>query len=53
MDKGIDKNIWLYNLSYLMFVSNFKILGQVVLEKSLTKIPICKYVGVRDGKREK
>ena len=29
-----------YNLSYLMFVPNFKILGQVVLEKSLTKISI-------------
>ena len=26
-----------YNLSYPMFVSNFKILGQVVAEKSLTK----------------
>ena len=29
-----------YNLSYLMFVPNFKILGQVVPEKSLTKISI-------------
>ena len=28
------------NLSYLMFVPNFKILGQVVPEKSLTKISI-------------
>ena len=27
-----------YNLSYLMFVPNFKILGQVVAEKPLTKI---------------
>ena len=26
-----------YNLSYLMFVPNFKILGQVVAEKSLTE----------------
>ena len=26
-----------YNLSYLMFVPNFKILGQVVPEISLTK----------------
>ena len=26
-----------YNLSYPMFLSNFKILGQVVAEKSLTK----------------
>ena len=31
-----------YNLSYLMFVPNFKILGQIVLEKSLTKI--CIYI---------
>ena len=29
-----------YNLLYLMFVPNFKILGQVVPEKSLTKISI-------------
>ena len=29
-----------YSLSYLMFVPNFKILGQVVPEKSLTKISI-------------
>ena len=29
-----------YNLSYLVFVSNFKILDQVVPEKSLTKISI-------------
>ena len=26
-----------YNLSYLMFVPNFKILGQAVPEKSLTE----------------
>ena len=45
-NKGTDSNMWLnfytlYNLSYeLMFVPNFKILGQVVLEKSLTKISI-------------
>ena len=30
-----------YKLSYLMFVPNFKILGEVVLEKPLTKISIC------------
>ena len=36
-NKGTDKP---YNLSFLMFVPNFKILGQVVLEKSLTKISI-------------
>ena len=29
-----------YNLSYLMFVPNFKILDQVVPEKSLMKISI-------------
>ena len=29
-----------YNLSYLMFVPKFKILGKVVPEKSLTKISI-------------
>ena len=38
-------NMWLnfytqYNLSYLMFVPNIKILGKVVPEKSLTKISI-------------
>ena len=43
-NKGTDKPyvadsfITQYNLSYLMFVPNFKILGQVVPEKSLTKI---------------
>ena len=47
MDKGTDKQYVAeffytqYNFSYLMFVPNFKILGQVVLEKSLTKISIC------------
>ena len=47
MDKGTDKQYVAeffytqYNLSYLMSVPNFKILGQVVLEKSLTKISIC------------
>ena len=45
MDKGTDKQYVAdffytqYNFSYLMFEPNFKILGQVVLEKSLTKIP--------------
>ena len=45
-NKGTDKHYVAgffytqYNLSYLMFVPNFKILGQVVLEKSLTKISI-------------
>ena len=29
-----------YNLSHLMFVPNFKIIGQVVHEKSLPKISI-------------
>ena len=40
--KGLISHMWLiqYNLSYLMFVPNFKILGQVVPEKSLTKISI-------------
>ena len=47
MDEGTDKQYMAeffytqYNFSYLMFVPNFKILGQVVLEKSLTKISIC------------
>ena len=41
-DKGTDKQCGLffntrYNLSYPMFVQNFKILGQVVAEKYLTK----------------
>ena len=40
--KGLISHMWLilftqYNLSYLMFVPNFKILGQVVPEKSLMK----------------
>ena len=44
-NKGTDKQYVAefsiqYNLSYLMFVPNFKILGQVVPEKSLTKISI-------------
>ena len=40
-NKGTDKPFnTQFNLSYLMFVPNFKILGQVVPEKSLTKISI-------------
>ena len=40
-NKGTDKPYMAqYNLSYLMFVPNFKILAQVVPEKSLTKISI-------------
>ena len=41
--KGLISNMWpilfftKYNLSYLMFVPNFKILSQVVSEKNLTK----------------
>ena len=41
--KGLVSHMWLillYNFSYLMFVPNFKVLGQVVPEKSLTKISI-------------
>ena len=43
--KGLISHMWLilqykYNLSYLVFVPNFKILGQVIPEKSLTKISI-------------
>ena len=46
--KGLISNMWLillytvhrYILSYLMFVSTFKILGQVLPEKSLMKISI-------------
>ena len=38
----------------MRFVPNFKILGQVVNEKSLTKISIfIIYIGVRDRKIEK
>ena len=38
----------------MRFVPTFKILGQVVNEKSLTKISICIInIGVRDGKKEK
>ena len=40
-------------MSYLMLVPNFKILSQVVLEKSLTKNSIYHYLGVRDRKRLK
>ena len=52
-------NMWLdffytqYNLSYLLFVPNLKILGQVVPEKSLTKKFHIHYIGVRDSKKEK
>ena len=42
-----------YKLSYLMFVPNFKILGQVVLEKSLTKISICITLESERWKKEK
>ena len=42
-----------YNLSYLMFVPNFKILGQVVLEKYLTKISICITLESERWKKEK
>ena len=43
--KGLISHMWLILLytvqpSYLMFVPNFKILDQVVPEKSLTKISI-------------
>ena len=41
-----------YNLSYPTFVPNFKILSQVVAEKSLTKDVHMHYIGVRDGKNE-
>ena len=51
-NKRTDKQYVAYysqnNLSYLIFVPNFKILGQVVPEKSLTK-----NIGVRDRKLEK
>ena len=47
MDKGTDKQyvaeFYMHstiNLSNLMFVPNFKILGQEVPEKNLTKISI-------------
>ena len=44
-NEGTDKQLVAdfytqYNLSYLMIETNFKILGQVVPEKSLTKISI-------------
>ena len=44
-NKGTDKQyvaecLIHYNLSYLMFIPNFKILGKAVPEKSLTKISI-------------
>ena len=48
MDKGTDKQyvaeFFIHSTTshiILMFVPNFKILGQVVLEKSLTKISEC------------
>ena len=45
---------FLYNLSYLTFVPNFKILGKVVPEKSLTKISISLHWSDRKkGKLEK
>ena len=57
--KGLILNMWLiffithYNLSYQMFVQNFKVLCQVVPEKSLTKISIFITSGVRDSKSGK
>ena len=52
--KGLISNMWLifnthYNLSYQMFVQNFKVLCQVVPEKPLTKIYIFITWGVRDS----
>ena len=40
----------MYDLSYLMFVQNFKILGKAVREKSLKKIFHIHYIGLRDRK---
>ena len=40
-----------YNESYPSCVPNFKILGAVVPEKSLTQISLCIYTGVSDAKR--
>ena len=37
---------------YPMFVPNFKIVGAVVPEKSLTNFPM-HYIGMSDGKKEK
>ena len=58
-NKGTDKQYVAdifnthYNLSYQMFVQNFKVLCHVVLEKSLTKISIFITWGVRDSKSGK
>ena len=56
--KELISNMWLifntiYNLSYQMLVQNFKVLCQVVPEKSLTKISIFITFGVRDSKSGK
>ena len=56
-NKGTDKQYVAeffytqYNLSYLVFVLNFKILGKAVPEKSLTKISI--FITLEIEKKEK
>ena len=40
-------------MSYLMFVPNFKILGQVIPEKTLTENFPLHCIGVKEGKNKK
>ena len=40
-----------YNFSYQSFILNFRILSQVIPEKSLTENVHMHYIGVRDGKK--
>ena len=49
-DKHGDADSLLYKMCP-MFIPNFKIIGLVVPDKSLTQISLC--IGMRDGKKEK
>ena len=57
--KGLICNMWLffvtqYNSSLLSFIPNFRILSQVVIEKSLTDKNVhMYYIRVTEGKNEK
>ena len=59
MNKRTDKQyvavffVTLYNSSLSSFVQNFRILTQVVAEKSLTKNVYMYYIRVKEGKNEK
>ena len=59
MKKGLMSNMWLFYYSTLQlitisFVTNFRILTQVVAEKSLTEKNVhMYYIRVKEGKNEK